>query len=244
MNATTTTLYRNRHERGHTRIDWLESFHTFSFGDYYEPRFMNFSDLRVINDDRVKPGGGFSTHGHRDMEIVTVVLKGELEHKDNLGNGSMIRPGEIQRMTAGTGVLHSEFNPSATEEVHLLQIWITPESKGLQPGYEQKAFSLSQSGQFQPIASRHPSPESVLIHQDAAIYLAKLDRDQEAGFDLDAKRSYWLHVATGAVEIADQILESGDALGFSNHGDPLRVTGLEPDSQVLLFELRPHQPLV
>jgi redox-sensitive bicupin YhaK (pirin superfamily) len=245
MNAINNTLYRNRNERGHTRIDWLDSYHTFSFGDYYEPRFMNFSDLRVINEDRIKPGSGFSTHAHRDMEIITVVLKGELEHKDNLGNGSIIRPGEIQRMTAGTGVLHSEFNPSATEEVHLLQIWMMPESKGLKPDYEQKTFSTaSQSGQFQRIASRSPEPESVLVYQDAVLYLARLERDQEASFTLSPKRSYWLHVATGAVEITDQILEAGDALGFSGSAEALRMSGLETDSQVLLFDLRPQHPIV
>lgn len=242
MSALSTNFYLNRKERGRTRLDWLDSYHTFSFGDYYNPQFMHFSDLRVINDDRVQPGGGFSTHGHRDMEIVTVVLKGELEHKDNLGNGSIIRPGEIQRMTAGTGVLHSEFNPSATEEVHLLQIWISPERKGLEPSYEQKAFSMdASSGQFQRIASRNPEAGEVLIHQDAALYTASLSRDQEVQFELDAKRSYWLHVATGAVEVIGQIMESGDAMGFSKTGETLRIFGLEPQMQVLLFDLRPHQ---
>lgn len=239
-NTTQTSLYRNRHERGRTRIDWLDSYHTFSFGDYYDPRFMGFSDLRVINDDRVGPSGGFPTHGHRDMEIVTVVLKGELEHQDSMGNGSIIRPGEIQRMTAGAGVQHSEFNPSSSETVHLLQIWMLPERKGLEPGYEQKAFSLESSrGEFQLIASRNPGPDAVLIHQDAAIYTALLENGQQTGFPLRTERSYWLHVATGAVEIDGQILEEGDALAFVGTSANLRIEAQAPGTQLILFDLRP-----
>lgn len=242
MNAVQTTIYRNRHERGRTQIGWLDSYHSFSFGDYFDPRNMGFSDLRVINDDRVAPGGGFATHGHRDMEIVTVVLKGELEHKDNMGNGSIIRPGEIQRMTAGTGVLHSEFNPSSTDEVHLLQIWILPEKKGLTPGYEQQSFSLENSqGQFQLIATRHPeNSQAVLIHQDASIYTALLSESQAVSFPLKAERSYWLHVATGSVEVDGKILEAGDALSFSNTEQLLSIEGQAADTQLLLFDLTKH----
>lgn len=242
MNAVQNSTYRNRNERGHTEIGWLDSYHSFSFGDYYDPKHMGFSDLRVINDDRVAPGGGFSTHGHRDMEIVTVVLKGELEHKDNMGNGSIIRPGEVQRMTAGTGILHSEFNPSSTEEVHLLQIWILPERKGLEPGYEQKTFSLENSqGQFQLIAARNPeSSEAVHINQDASIYTALLTENQQVSFPLHAERSYWLQVATGSVEIAGRVLEAGDALHFSNAADVLSIEAQTNDTQLLLFDLTKH----
>lgn len=242
MNAVQTITYRNRHERGRTQIDWLDSYHSFSFGNYYDPRFMGFSDLRVINDDRIAPGGGFATHGHRDMEIVTVVLKGELEHQDSMGNGSIIRPGEIQRMTAGTGVLHSEFNPSSTEEVHLLQIWILPERKGLEPGYEQKSFPLQNSnGNFQLIAARNPeNSDAVLIHQDASIYTALLTESQQVSFPLQPERSYWLQVATGAVEIGGRILEVGDALSFSNTSETLDIEGQTADTQLLLFDLTKH----
>lgn len=239
MSAVKTNFYRNRLERGKTRLNWLESYHTFSFGDYFDPRFHQFGDLRVINDDIVQPEGGFSTHGHQDMEIITVVLQGTLEHKDSLGNGSIIQPGDVQRMTAGTGVLHSEFNPSTTEAVRLLQIWIHPEAKNLQPGYEQRTFPLAdRQGRFQLLASRDGRDGSVTVHQDVALYAATLGQDQTLEFALQPSRQYWLQVATGTVEKQGEILETGDAYGIMQTDTPLRLTGVEPDSQVLLFDLK------
>ncbi|HEY9686992.1 MAG TPA: pirin family protein [Coleofasciculaceae cyanobacterium] len=240
MSAITTTNIRKAGERGHTRIDWLDSYHTFSFGDYVDPRHMGFSDLRVINDDTVAPDGGFATHGHRDMEIITLVLKGQLEHKDSLGNGSIIRPGDVQRMSAGTGVRHSEFNPSHTEAVHLLQIWILPERSGMTPGYEQRTFSdTDKQGRFRLIASPDGREGSVTIHQDAELYLALLNPDQSVTYSLPAHRSVWLHVATGRISLNGETLEAGDAIGLSGTEIDLALRGLEPNSQVLLFNLRP-----
>lgn len=167
---------RDRHERGHSNLGWLDSYFSFSFSNYYDPNHMGFRALRVINDDRIAPGAGFPTHGHRDMEIVTYVLQGSLEHKDSLGTGSVITPGEIQRMTAGSGIAHSEYNHSQEEPVHLLQIWILPEKSGLEPGYEQKPTGiLDHPGQLQLIASRDGRDGSVLVHQDLSLYAAKLN---------------------------------------------------------------------
>jgi redox-sensitive bicupin YhaK (pirin superfamily) len=239
MNAISTFNIRRAGERGRTRIDWLDSFHTFSFGDYVDPHHMGFSDLRVINDDIIAPDSGFGMHGHRDMEIVTIVLKGQLEHKDSLGNGAIIRPGDVQRMSAGTGVRHSEFNPSHTEPVHLLQIWILPERPGITPGYEQRSFSdADKQGRFRLIASPDGRESSVTIHQDAELLLALLSADQSVSYLLPAHRSAWLHVATGSITLNGETLEAGDALGLSGTGMELAVQGLEPDSQVLLFNLR------
>ncbi|WP_303672724.1 pirin family protein [Vampirovibrio chlorellavorus] len=251
MNTLGKRTVRGSQERGRTRIDWLDSYHTFSFGAYgayFDPRFHHFSDLRVINDDRIQPGGGFPTHGHRDMEILTVVLKGELRHQDSLGNGSIIRPGEIQRMTAGSGVMHSEFNASGTESLHLLQIWIHPQEKGLPPGYEQKSFvgdaasvdaleDLS-SAAFQCIASPAGEGAAVRIHQDAYLYRASLDAGQRATFDLSSNRAYWVHVATGQVQTEGQILQGGDAVGLTETDALLELTAQAPETQLLLFDLR------
>lgn len=233
---------RPKEERGQTRIDWLESYHTFSFGDYYDPQFMGFSDLRVINDDIVKPGGGFDTHPHRDMEIVTYVLSGTLAHKDSMGNGSLIRPGDVQRMSAGTGVLHSEFNPSDTDPVHLLQIWILPESKGLEPGYEQRSFSTEERRRgWCLIAARHPKGlgegRAVTVHQDISIYATILGADEARAYPLDANRSGWLHVAGGAVQLNGTLLEAGDGVALTG-GKTLDLTGLARESELLLFDLR------
>jgi redox-sensitive bicupin YhaK (pirin superfamily) len=244
MNTLGKLTVRASQERGRTRIDWLDSYHTFSFCDYFDPRFHHFSDLRVINDDIIQPSGGFPTHGHRDMEILTVVLKGELRHEDSLGNGSIIRPGEIQRMTAGTGVTHSEFNASKTEPLHLLQIWIHPQEKGLSPSYEQQSFEEmgpSQSDSslaFQCIASPTGEGAAVRIHQDAYLYRASLDVGQRATFDLSSNRSYWLHVATGQVQTEGQILQAGDALGLTESEALLELTAQAPETQLLLFDLR------
>lgn len=247
MNTLGKLTLRGSQERGRTRIDWLDSYHTFSFGDYFDPRFHHFSDLRVINDDLIQPSGGFPTHGHRDMEILTVVLKGELRHEDSLGNGSIIRPGEIQRMTAGTGVMHSEFNASPTEALHLLQIWIHPQEKGLPPSYEQKSFEPTVSSQstladsslaFQCIASPTAEGAAVRIHQDAYLYRAALGVGQRASFSLSANRYYWLHVATGQVEMEGRVLQAGDAVGLIETNDLLGLTAQAPETQLLLFDLR------
>ncbi len=226
-------------ERGHTKIDWLDSYHTFSFGDYMDSYHMGFSDLRVINDDIVKPGKGFSTHGHRDMEIVTIVLSGELEHRDSMGNGSAIRPGDVQRMSAGTGVTHSEFNPSSEDPVHLLQIWILPERNGLTPSYAQKNFSSeAMAGQWRLLVSPDGREESVTIHQDAQIYETLLNQEERINLSLASNRSYWLHVATGTIQVDHQLLEAGDGLAIRNEDQVASLTGVEDGSQVILFNLR------
>lgn len=248
MNTLDTPLLRPGHQRGHTRIDWLDSYHTFSFGDYVDSQFHHFSDLRVINDDRIQPGGGFATHGHRDMEIITVVLKGELSHQDSLGNGSTIRPGEIQRMSAGTGVLHSEFNPSNSEELHLLQIWIHPDERGLPPSYEQKSWQThlktsmknpqTPDSPFVCIGSPSGEGTAVRIHQDAWLYRAELESAQKAEFTVQAHRQYWLHVATGEVSVSQHRLQAGDALGIRDQETLLRFTAHQPQTQLLWFDLR------
>ncbi len=239
---TTTTpkqISRPAQERGRTRISWLDSYHTFSFGDYYDPRYMGFGDLRVINDDTVAPKGGFGTHGHRDMEIVSIVLSGQLEHKDSLGTGSVIQPGDVQRMSAGTGVRHSEFNPSETEPVHFLQIWIIPESNDLQPEYEQRSFSdAEKQGQWRLVGSRNGANGSITIHQDVELYASILDAGQSVNYDIPSGRKVWLHVATGTVNINGQLVEAGGGIGLSHPAETLVVEGLENHSQVLLFNLR------
>lgn len=239
---TTTTLQKmTRHasERGRTRISWLESYHTFSFGDYYDPRYMGFGDLRVINDDTVAPAGGFSTHGHRDMEIITVVLGGQLSHQDSLGNGSVIRPGEVQRMSAGTGVRHSEFNPSPTEPVHLLQIWILPEAKGIQPEYEQRAFSdAEKQGRWRLIGSHNGRDGSITIHQDVELYATILDAGQKVEYAVQSERRAWIQVAVGTVEVNGEVAEAGSGFGIAGQAGTLVIEGLENRSQVLLFNLK------
>src|SRR5436190_13430958 len=193
---------RRASERGHADHGWLKSSHTFSFADYHDPAHMGFRALRVINDDYIAPGRGFGTHPHRDMEIVTYVLEGALEHKDSMGTGSVIRPGEVQRMSAGTGVLHSEENPSREKPVHFLQIWIIPEKAGIKPSYEQKAFPASERrGKLRLVASRDGSEGSVTIHQDAALYLALLDESERATYEPGPGRHAWVHVARGEIEL-------------------------------------------
>lgn len=229
---------RTREERGHTRIDWLDSWHTFSFGEYHDPGNMGFSDLRVINDDRVAPGKGFETHPHRDMEIVTYVLDGTLAHKDSLGNGSLIRPGDVQRMTAGTGVLHSEFNPSDIDPVHLLQIWIFPERKGLEPGYEQKAFSTTEKqNAWALIASRDGRENSVTVHQDVQIFASVITAGMALSYTAQPGRACWVHVATGSLQLNGKLLEAGDGVGIRDEAT-LTFEGLSRESEVLLFDLR------
>lgn len=222
--------------RGRTNIDWLNSWHTFSFGDYIDFNWKGFRSLRVINDDFVGPAGGFDTHPHRDMEIVTYVLSGALEHRDSLGTGSVIRPGDVQRMTAGTGILHSEFNPSKTEEVHLLQIWLFPEQKGLTPGYEQKNFPLEgRRGRLQLIASRDGRDGSVTIRQDASLYSSLLEPGEAVTYEFQPGRYGWLQVATGDLVVNGQRLETGDGLAI---GDEKRLEILaESSAEFLLFDL-------
>jgi len=227
---------RKADRRGHVQLDWLDSHHTFSFGDYYDPAAMGFSALRVINDDIVAARGGFPTHPHNNMEIVTWVLSGALEHRDSMGNGSVIRPGDAQRMTAGTGVTHSEFNASKTEPVHLLQMWLLPDRRGLAPGYEQRNFAEAERrGMMRLIASPDGADGSVTIHQDARLYDGVMDAGESIALPLDAKRKGWLHVARGAIKVNDAMLGAGDGAAIENES-ALKLAASE-QSEVLLFDL-------
>lgn len=202
---------RKADERGGANFGWLNSKHTFSFGHYYDPNHMGFGPLRVINDDRVAPGGGFPAHPHSDMEIISYVLEGALEHKDSIGTGSVIRPGDLQRMSAGTGIRHSEYNASKTEPVHFLQIWIVPEKEGLKPGYEQKSFSDAEKrGRLRLIGSRNGRDGSVTIHQDVDLYATLLSKGESVAHELRAGRGGWVHVALGSVSLNGTRLEEGD----------------------------------
>ncbi len=227
---------RHRDERGVSRLGWLDSRHTFSFDHYYDPRHMGFRSLRVINDDRIAPGAGFPTHGHRDMEIVSYVLAGALDHKDSMGTGSTIAAGDVQRMSAGTGVMHSEFNHSQSEPGHFLQIWILPERKGLVPGYEQRTFSTQEKrGRLRLVASRDGRDGSVTIHQDADLYATVLESGEGVTHALRPGRAAWLQVARGKVLVNGTALETGD--GASVAGEPaLEIEGKEA-AEVLLFDL-------
>jgi len=224
---------RPSEERGHNKISWLESRFTFSFDQYYDPEHTQFRSLRVINEDVVAPGGGFPTHPHRDMEILTWILEGALEHRDNTGGNGVIRPGELQHMTAGRGVMHSEFNPSPKDPVHLLQIWILPERKGLDPSYEQLSFPDAElRGKFNLVAG----PQApVTIHQDANLYIARLDKGAEAKHSLAAGRHAWVQVARGSVRLNGTELKAGDGAAVSNEKE-IRVEARGP-SEVLLFDL-------
>jgi len=224
-------------ERGHAQHGWLDSFHSFSFAEYHDPEHMGFGPLRVINEDRVQPAQGFGTHAHRDMEIISYVLEGELAHKDSMGNGSVIRPGDVQRMSAGTGVRHSEFNASATQPVHFLQIWIEPETRGVKPGYEEKHFdTASKRGQLKLIASRDGRDGSVLIHQDANLYATVLDGDAPITHALAQGRQAYVHVARGNVTVNGQPLGAGDALKVWG-GEPAVRLEAGRGAEVLVFDL-------
>ncbi len=204
---------RRSNERGLADHGWLKSYHTFSFADYYDPEHMGVGPLRVINEDRVQPGAGFGTHGHRDMEIISYVLDGELAHRDSMGNGSTIRPGDVQRMSAGTGVRHSEFNASQTQPVHFLQIWIMPAQQGIEPGYEEQRFSVEDKrGRLRLIASPDRAEGSVLIHQDARVYAGLFDGAERAELGIAPGRQVYVHVARGSVKASGMRLEAGDAL--------------------------------
>jgi redox-sensitive bicupin YhaK (pirin superfamily) len=224
-------------DRGVTKFgDWLDSRHTFSFGDYRDHKHHQFRALRVINDDRVAPGGGFPTHPHRDMEILTCVLSGQLEHLDSMGNGEVIHAGEWQAMTAGTGITHSEFNPSAKEPVHLLQIWLFPDRRGLTPGYQQKLFTdAEKAGRWVLVASPDGADASLVIHQNAQVYQAKLAAGQAVSHELEVGRAAFVHVATGAATINGEKLVAGDAVAVEGELK-VTVTGDEP-GEVLLFDL-------
>jgi redox-sensitive bicupin YhaK (pirin superfamily) len=227
---------RRAAERGHFDHGWLDTHHTFSFGDYFDPAHMSFRSLRVINDDQVAPGTGFGMHGHRDMEIVTYVLEGALEHRDSMGNGSVLRAGEWQCMTAGTGVRHSEFNPSETHSVHLYQIWLLPERKGLEPGYEQLAAPHEQEhGRFRLVVSPDGANGSLTIHQDARLFVASLLPGQALAHSIDRGRAAWLQVLRGSVNLLGHDLSAGDGAAVTDE-DPVALQATVP-SEVLLFDL-------
>jgi redox-sensitive bicupin YhaK (pirin superfamily) len=227
---------RRADERGRSRFDWLDSRHTFSFGEYRDPRHMGFRTLRVINEDRVEPGRGFGTHGHRDMEIVTYVLEGALRHRDSMGNGSIIRPGDVQRMTAGTGVTHSEENPSAVEPVHFLQIWFLPERDGLHPGYEQRTFTDDEKrGMLRLVASRDGRDGSVTVHQDVDLSAALLEPGEEITHPLQHGRHAWVQIVRGAIALDGQALAAGDGAAVSDA--PTLAFRATAPSEVLVFDL-------
>jgi len=222
--------------RGLANFGWLNSRHTFSFGNYYDPAHMGVGPLRVINEDRVVAGKGFGEHGHRDMEIISYVIAGELSHQDSIGNGSIIRPGDVQRMSAGTGVRHSEMNPSATDPVHFLQIWILPEREGIAPGYEQKSFSDAQKrGQLRLVGSRDGRLDSVTIHQDVDLYATLLAEGDQLSHELDADRVGWLQVVRGEIQLNGLTLQAGDGAAFQAP-ELLDISALA-DAEALLFDM-------
>jgi redox-sensitive bicupin YhaK (pirin superfamily) len=227
---------RKAADRGHANHGWLDTFHTFSFGEYHDPQQMGFRALRVINEDRVEPGKGFGTHGHRDMEIITLVLQGELEHKDSMGHGEILRPGEFQHMSAGRGIRHSEFNPSATEAVHLYQIWLLPSQTGIQPAYEQKRFDpQEQQGRLRLVASPDGAQESLPIQQDARIYLANLQQGQTVEHTFEPGRYGWLQVLRGSVTANGHNLDTSDGIAINNESRLTLTTG--DKAEVMLFDL-------
>lgn len=227
---------RKSEDRGHANHGWLDSYHSFSFADYYDPDHMGFGPLRVINDDRIVAGAGFGTHGHRDMEIITYVLEGEVAHRDSMGTGSTIRPGDVQRMSAGTGVQHSEFNPSQENGTHLLQIWIQPAVNGIAPSYEEKNFSAEQKrGRLRLIASPDASDGSVLIHQDAKVYVGLFDGAESASLSLADGRRAYVHIARGEAEVNGVALKAGDALKVADAASVEIVHG--KSAEVLVFDL-------
>jgi hypothetical protein len=229
-------IFRRADDRGHAQHGWLDSHHTFSFADYYDPKHMGFRSLRVINEDRVEGGKGFGTHGHRDMEILSYVLSGKLGHKDSMGTNGVILPGDVQRMTAGTGVRHSEMNASADETVHFLQIWIQPEKANITPGYEQKTFSDEEKrGRLRLVASRDGREGSVTIHQDTSLYAGLFDSGEEASYELSPGRHAWIHVAKGEVRVNGETMRAGDAVAIVDAG-AITIAG-STGGEVLVFDL-------
>jgi quercetin 2,3-dioxygenase len=224
-------------ERGTDNLGWLDSRHTFSFGHYYDAKHMGFGPLRVINEDRVRPGAGFDTHGHRDMEIISYVLEGALEHKDSIGTGSVIRPGDIQVMSAGTGIRHSEFNHSKTEPVHFLQIWVLPDREGLSPRYDQKTFGKSEkSGRLRLVGSPDGRDGSILIHQDVAIYDVVLGSANSVKHQLKPERKSWVQVVRGSVDVNGKAASAGDGVALVDEAG-LTITAREDNSEILVFDL-------
>ncbi len=235
MNMNVNLKIRKANERGHANLGWLDSYHTFSFANYHDPKWMGYRSLRVINDDLVMPGMGFGKHPHSDMEIITYVLRGALEHKDSMGNGRVIRAGELQYMAAGTGVQHSEFNPSKDEAAHLLQIWITPDKKGVTPRYAEKSFANAKTGELLLATSKTGRDGSMAIHQDADLWIAKLAPNDRVTHELKAGRHAWVHVAEGEVKLNGQVLAAGDAAAV-NSETAIELAAAKT-SQVLLFDL-------
>lgn len=228
---------RPARDRGAANFGWLDSRHSFSFGNYYDPRHMGFASLRVINEDKVIPGAGFGTHGHRDMEIITYVLDGALEHKDSIGTGSVIRPGDVQRMSAGTGMRHSEFNASDKDPVHFLQIWIMPEVEGIDPGYEQISIAPeTKQGQLRLVGSRDGRDRSVIIHQDVSLYATTLSDGDAVEHALTSGRMAWVQVVRGAIDLNGQALAAGDGAAISDL-NTLILTGAANQAEVLLFDM-------
>lgn len=223
-------------DRGHLDHGWLDTYHSFSFGEYYDPRNMGYRSLRVINEDVVAPGQGFGTHPHRDMEIITYVLEGALEHRDSMGSHGVIRPGEIQRMSAGTGVRHSEFNHSKTEPVHLLQIWIMPDSEGVKPSYEEKKIA-TEPGKLQLMAAKGASNGTASIHQDAKVYVAKLAQGQSVEHDLASGRGVYVHIARGAAIVNGNELKHGDAIAIEQEAKVRIANEGAEQAEILLFDL-------
>lgn len=227
---------RRSEERGHADHGWLNSYHTFSFAGYHDPQHMGFRSLRVMNEDRVAGGQGFGTHAHRDMEIVSYVLSGELEHKDSMGNGEVLRPGEFQRITAGTGITHSEFNPSKDESTHFYQIWLLPERSGLEPSYEQKSFDpVGRQNQLQLVASQDATDGSLKIHQDARIYLLDLTADNRLEYHLPPGRHAWIQVLRGSISVNNETLRTSDAAAISDESQ-IELRAAEP-AELMLFDL-------
>jgi quercetin 2,3-dioxygenase len=228
---------RPRNERGRANFGWLDSKHTFSFGNYYDPQHMGFETLRVINEDKVSPSQGFGTHGHRDMEIISYVLSGALEHQDSMGNGSVIRPGDVQRMSAGTGVTHSEFNASGTDSVHFLQIWILPQETGLKPSYEEKHFAnADKQGKLKLVGSQDGRDDSVIIHQDVNLYVGNLSEGDRVNYTVNSNRAIWIQVAEGSVLLNEQLLEAGDGAAIVDESE-ITIIGQGEVGEVLLFDL-------
>ncbi len=229
---------RSGHERGVANLGWLDSRHTFSFGNYFDPAHMGFSALRVMNEDWIEPAQGFATHSHRDMEIITYVLEGALEHKDSIGNGSVIKPGDIQRMSAGTGISHSEYNHSQSENVHLLQIWLIPDTQGIEPSYEQIYIPQEEKkGQLRLIGSRHGPQGTVTIHQDVNLYAGLLTNEQQVKHVIEPGRAVWLQVARGGVQLGDHQLINGDGAAITDFTKEIFIQGSSNQTEVLLFDL-------
>jgi hypothetical protein len=229
---------RPAHERGAANYGWLDARHSFSFGNYYDPNHMGFASLRVINEDKIQPAQGFGTHGHRDMEIVTYVLAGALEHRDSLGTGSIIYPGDVQRMSAGTGIRHSEFNASNTDPVHLLQIWILPQQTDLPPGYEQKTFAEAEkTGQLRLLGSPDGRDGSVTIHQDVSLWAGVLRTGDSVTYPLSVGRSLWVQVARGGLELNRHSLQAGDGVAITQE-NLITLVGTADQSEVLVFDLK------